>query len=71
MLNPISNPINLPYLTAQKSTDFDFLTLALEIREEIESQLDFSSRLAFFNALTTVTRNRENRDHPTMAQSGY
>lgn len=66
MLNPISSSTNLHYLATQKSTESGFLSLPLEIREEIEKLLDFSSQQALFKALTKVTRNDEPIDSPIL-----
>ncbi|UUM22117.1 WD40 repeat domain-containing protein [Mycoavidus sp. SF9855] len=66
MLNSISRSINQRYPAAQKSTESAFLSLPLEVRQEIESRLDFSSRQSLFKALTTATRNGESIDSPVL-----
>ncbi len=66
MFSPISSLINPHYPAAQKSTESGFLSLPLEVREQIENHLDFSNRQNLFKALTTVTRDGELIDSPAL-----
>ena len=66
MLTSISNSAITHYPADQKTVKPSFLSLPLEIREEMEKLLDFSSRLALFKALTTATRNGEPIESPTL-----
>src|SRR5689334_15616485 len=64
MLPPISNTAITHYPAVPKTTGSLLLSLPLEIRQEIEDLLDFSSQQALFQALTTATRDGEPIDSP-------
>ncbi len=53
-------------LVVPKSPTPSLLSLPVEIQQEVESQLSSSSRQAFFEALTTVTRNGDPVDSPIL-----
>ncbi len=66
MLNAISPSTTSSYLAAQKSTKSLFLSLPLEIQEEVENHLPVAERLNFYKALITVTRDGEPMDSPAL-----
>ncbi len=66
MLTPILNKAIPACFTAQESAQPSFLSLHLEIQQEIGDLLDFSDRQALFEALTTVTRNGEAVEEPAV-----
>ncbi len=66
MLTSISNSTITHYSAAQKPIKPLFVSLPLEIREEIEKLLDFSSQQALFKVLTTVTHNGEPIESPAL-----
>ncbi len=66
MLTSISSSTIPHYPVVPKSPTPSLLSLPVEIQQEVESQLSSSSRQAFFEALTTVTRNGEPVDSPIL-----
>ncbi len=66
MLTLISNSAITHYPAEQKTVKPSFFSLPIEIQEEMEKLLDFSSRQALFKALTTATRNGEPIDSPIL-----
>ncbi len=61
MLNPISS-----YPVSQKPIAPALSSLPIEVREEIESHLDWAAKKAFFEALTIATRDGDPLDSPAL-----
>ncbi len=66
MLTPISNSAIPRYAVEQKSPAPLLLSLPPEIQQEVINHMDAVSRLAFFKALTIVTRNSEPINSPIL-----